>query len=202
MRIFFTGGQGKAGRLAVAHLRGLGHRVVNIDAQPGTGADDDALQVDLTDAGQVQNAMQAYAHFDELDAPGGMPAYDAVVHFAATPRILMYPDNETYRFNTLSTYNVIDAAIRAGIKKVIFASFETTYGILRTDGLGYEVFNVANDDSSVGMSSADILETFYRGVPVKTPITGHDTFYSNAKAKRMVGFAPKHGWRDQVGTAT
>jgi hypothetical protein len=32
-------------------------------------------------------------------------------------------------------------------------------------------------------------------------ITGHDTFYSNAKAKRMVGFAPKHGWRDQVGTA-
>jgi nucleoside-diphosphate-sugar epimerase len=297
MRIFFTGGQGKAGRYAVAHLRGLGHRVVNIDVQPGTGADDDALQVDLTDAGQVQNAMQAYAHFDELDASGGMPAYDAVVHFAATPRILMFPDNETFRINTLSTYNVIDAAIRAGIKKVIFASSETTYGIcfahgekkpdyvpvdedhptvphdsyamskvvnevtaksfqarsgidiyglrinnviepheyaenfpayvtnaslrrrnifgyidardlgymveccLRTDGLGYEVFNVANDDSSVGMSSADVIETFYKGVPVKTPITGHDTFYSNAKAKRMVGFAPKHGWRDQVGTA-
>lgn len=74
---------------------------MNIDAQPGTGADDGALQVDLTNAGQVQNAMQAYAHFDEFDAPGGMPAYDAVVHFAATPRILMYPDSETYRINTL-----------------------------------------------------------------------------------------------------
>ena len=97
---------------------------------------------------------------------------------------------------------MIDAAIRAGIKKVILASSETTYGILKTDGLDHEVFNVANDDSSVGMSSADVLEAFYKGVPVKTPNMGHDTFYSNAKAKRMVGFAPKHGWRDQVGTAT
>ena len=34
----------------------------------------------------------------------------------------------------MGTYNVIDAAIKMGIKKVIFASSETTYGICFADG--------------------------------------------------------------------
>jgi hypothetical protein len=56
------------------------------------------------------------------------------VHFAAIPAILIRPDNETFRINTLSTYNVIDAAVKLGIRKVIFASSETTYGICFADG--------------------------------------------------------------------
>jgi hypothetical protein len=27
----------------------------------------------------------------------------------------------------------------------------------------------------------------------------NETMYSNAKAKRMVGFAPQHSWRDVLG---
>jgi hypothetical protein len=69
---------------------------------------------------------------------------------------------------------------------------------LKTDGLGYEVFNVSNDDSSVGIPSAQVIDEFYKGVPVKTEMGGHDTFYSNAKAKKLVGFTPEHGWRDEV----
>ncbi|MFK7770374.1 MAG: hypothetical protein AB8B55_24400 [Mariniblastus sp.] len=38
---------------------------------------------------------------------------------------------------------------------------------LATDGLGYQVFNVANPDSSVGMSSAKVIEEFYEDVPKK-----------------------------------
>ena len=62
------------------------------------------------------------------------PRYDAVVHFAAIPAILVRPDNETFRINVLSTYNVIDAAVKLGLRKVVFASSETTYGICFADG--------------------------------------------------------------------
>jgi hypothetical protein len=27
----------------------------------------------------------------------------------------------------------------------------------------------------------------------------HDTFFANNKAKKLVGFSPTHGWRDQLG---
>ena len=64
-----------------------------------------------------------------------MRAPDAVVHFAAVPAILVKPDNETFRINALSTYNVIDAALRAGVRKVIIASSETTYGVCFADGV-------------------------------------------------------------------
>lgn len=296
MRVFFTGGAGKAGRHAVPVLVAAGHRVTNIDLVPLDQPGVDNLRVDLADAGQVANAMTAYASHDERDAGTGVPAYDAVVHFAAIPATLIVPDNETFRINALSTYNVIDAALRAGIRKVVIASSETTYGIcfadgevrplyvpvdeehptipsdsyamskvvneatarsfharsveqgrpadiyalrinnviepheyatltpgwradpasrrrnifayidardlgacvercLAADGLGYQVLNVANDDSSVALPTADIMSRFYDGVPVKTPMGPHDTFYANAKAKRMLGWQPRHGWR-------
>ncbi len=302
MRVFFTGGAGKAGRHAVPVLLEAGHRVTSIDLVPLDHPGVDNLRVDLADAGQVANAMTAYANHDERDAGTGVPSYDAVVHFAAIPATLIRPDNETYRINVLSTYNVIDAALRAGIRKIIVASSETTYGIcfadgevrpayipvdeehptipsdsyamskvvneatarsfharsveqgaargepgadiyalrinnviepheyaahaprwrddpasrrrnifayidardlghmvercLQTSGLGYQVFNVSNDDSSVGMPSAEVAERFYAGVPQTRPMGEHETFYSSDKAKRLVGFAPRYGWRD------
>jgi len=67
---------------------------------------------------------------------------------------------------------------------------------LKTDGLGYQVFNVANDDMSVGLTSDEVIAQFYQGVPVKRAMRPDETFYANDKAKQMVGFAPKHSWRD------
>ncbi len=72
-------------------------------------------------------------------------------------------------------------------------------GCLTTDGLGYQVFNVSNDDMSVGLTSDEVIARFYPGVPVRSAMGPHETFYSNAKAKRMVGFAPSHSWRDVLG---
>ncbi|MGQ7847280.1 NAD-dependent epimerase/dehydratase family protein [Granulosicoccus sp. 3-233] len=134
MRILFTGGAGKAGRHVVPYLMNNGHRVVNVDKValelPGV----DNLIADITDSGQMFNAMSAYANFDELEPGTGVPVYDAVVHFAAVPRILINPDNETFRVNTMGTYNVIEAAVKMGIRKIIIASSETTYGVCFADG--------------------------------------------------------------------
>ena len=66
---------------------------------------------------------------------------------------------------------------------------------LRTDGLGYEVFNVSNDDHSVAASTSELIAQFYDGVPVKKDMGEIETFYSNDKAKRLLGYKPAHHWR-------
>jgi len=133
-RIFFTGGSGKAGKHVISYLIAQGHRVMNVDLKSLDHPGVDNLIADITDSGQMFNAMSSYAGFDELESGTGVPKFDAVVHFAAVPRILINPDNETFRVNTIGTYNVIEAAVKLGIKKIIIASSETTYGICFSDG--------------------------------------------------------------------
>jgi len=133
-RILFTGGSGKAGQYAVEYLVAQGHRVLNVDLTPLDLDGVETLIADITDSGQMFNAMTSYADWDEMEAGTGVPQFDAVVHFAAVPRILINPDNETFRVNTIGTYNVIEAAVKLGIKKVVIASSETTYGICFADG--------------------------------------------------------------------
>ena len=291
MRIFFTGATGKAGRHVAPFLAGQGHDVTNADLVPLGHPDVADLRVDLTDAGEVYSALAGLATFDELDLDE-KPSYDAVVHFAAVPRILLTSDAATYATNVLSTYHVLEAATRLGVRKVVFASSETTYGIcfaqgerrplyvpvdeehptvpedsyamskvagevtarafhartgadiyglrinnviepheyaelfpdfladpslrrrnvfayidvrdlgqmvercLRTDGLGYEVFNVANADMSVAATTDEVRERFYDGVELRRQMGRDETFYSIDKARRLLGFEPQHSWRD------
>ncbi len=133
-RILFTGGSGKAGKHVIPYLLDQGHKVMNVDLAPLDHPGVDNLVADITDSGQVFNAMSSYCGLDELEPGNGVPKFDAVVHFAAVPRILINPDNETFRVNTMGTYNVIEAAVKLGIRKIIIASSETTYGICFSDG--------------------------------------------------------------------
>jgi nucleoside-diphosphate-sugar epimerase len=82
----------------------------------------------------VFNAMTSHFGRDGLKAGKAPGPVDAVVHFAAIPRILMHPDNETFRVNVLGTYNVIETAMKLGIRKVVIASSETTYGVCFAEG--------------------------------------------------------------------
>ena len=88
----------------------------------------------MTDSGQAFNALTTHAGFSgfELGHPPGPP--DAVVHFAAVPRVLIEPDNVTFAKNVISTYNVIEAAMKLGVRKVVIASSETTYGVCFAEG--------------------------------------------------------------------
>src|ERR1700734_2921923 len=151
-RIVFTGGTGKAGRHAVSHLVAHGYSVLNVDLKPLDLKGVPTLIADLTDNGQAFNALTTHPTFAGFNAgrppsppppppppPVSPPAPppsppDAVVHFAAIPRVLIEPDNVTFTTNVTSTYNVIEAAMKLGVRKVIIASSETTYGVCFAEG--------------------------------------------------------------------
>ncbi|MGD9507895.1 MAG: NAD-dependent epimerase/dehydratase family protein [Geminicoccaceae bacterium] len=133
-RILFTGGTGKAGRHMLPWLRERGYRILNFDLKPFDHPEIPTLIGDITDEGQVLNAMTTHFGFAGFDEGRPPAPVDAVVHFAAVPRVLISPDNETYRVNVMGTYNVIEAAMKLGIRKVVIASSETTYGVCFAEG--------------------------------------------------------------------
>ncbi len=119
MRIAVTGGSGKLGRHVVRRLVGDGHEVLNLDRagerSPGL------VIVDLRDYGQV---LDVFLGLDDRHS-----GFDAVVHLGAIPAPGIVPDAATFENNMLSTHNVFQAARRAGIKNVVYASSETVLGL-------------------------------------------------------------------------
>lgn len=133
-RIIFTGGTGKAGRHAIPYLLERGHEVLNLDLVPFAHPGVRTLITDLTDSGQAFNALSMHFDSSGLTTGKGPAPVDAVVHFAAIPALLLRPDNVTFQANVASTYNVIEAATKLGIRKIIIASSETTYGVCFAEG--------------------------------------------------------------------
>ena len=292
-RVIVTGGSGLAGKWVVEDLVQHGYEVLNLDRVPMAKATARTLITDLTDAGQVFNALASSTTAKEFDDDLEPKPIDAIVHFAAIPRILVTTDNEVFRINVMATYNVLDAASKLGIKKVIVASSETTYGLvfahrhrdpeyfpldeqypvdpmdsyamskvinevtakafhartgadiycfrignvidpvdyekfpayfkdpglrkriawsyidgrdlaaacrlgIEKDGLGWEVMNVAADDVSSDLPTAELLQRFYPNVPLKKHLGEFETLLSNEKLKRLLGWQQRYRWRDQV----
>ena len=134
LRILFTGGTGKAGRHVLPWLFSQGYDILNFDLRPFAHPDIPTLIGDVADSGQVFNAMTCHFRTSALKQGGPPGPVDAVVHFAAIPRILIAPDNETFRVNVMGTYNVLEAAMKLGIRKVVIASSETIYGVCFAEG--------------------------------------------------------------------
>jgi nucleoside-diphosphate-sugar epimerase len=292
-RVIVTGGSGLAGKWVVEDLVAHGYEVLNLDRVPMAKQTVRTLITDLTDAGQVFDALTS-STAQEFGADIEPKPIDAIVHFAAIPRIHITTDNEVFRINVMGTYNVLDAASKYGIRKVILASSETTYGVvfahrhrdpayfpldetypvdpmdsyatskvinevtgkafhartgadiycfrignvldpsdyakfptwlkdpelrkriawsyidgrdlatacrlgIEKDGLGFEVMNVAADDVSSDLPTAELLKRFYPDVPVKKPLGEFETLLSNEKLKRLLGWQQQYRWREQVG---
>lgn len=148
-RIVVTGGSGKAGQHIISYLLQQGHDILNIDLVPlPSNASSDrvhTLRADLADSGQAHGSLSSHFHLTEpFREPPGPP--DAVIHLAGYARNMIVSDNETFRGNAMSTYNVIEAACRLGIKKVILASSVAAYGVSFAEGdIDFPSFPVDED---------------------------------------------------------
>jgi nucleoside-diphosphate-sugar epimerase len=122
MRVAVTGAHGKLGRSVVRALVDAGHEVTALDrVPPPPGAAASGIMLELTDAGQVLDAM---AGIDEHH--GGI---DAIVHLGAIPAPGRLSDVATFHNNMLSAFNVLNAARKLGVKRIVTASSETLLGL-------------------------------------------------------------------------
>jgi nucleoside-diphosphate-sugar epimerase len=145
-RIVVTGGSGKVGGTVIAVLLEAGHTILNLDLMPMTHPAVHTLKTDLTDSGQVFNALSGQWSLAEPFPQGLPPRPDAVIHLAGYARNMQVPDNETFRANTQGTYNIIDAACKLGIRKVVIASSITVYGVSFAQGdVDYPSFPIDED---------------------------------------------------------
>jgi nucleoside-diphosphate-sugar epimerase len=215
---------------------------------------------------------------------------DAVVHLAAIPAPDLMPEDVTFRNNMVTTYNVFDAALRVGVKRIVWASSETTLGLpfspenppaytpvdedhpmrpesayslskdlgeemarqmqrwnpdttfiglrlsnvmepgdyenfpgwqddpnfrqwnlwgyidardcaqavrkaLHVDFVGADHFIIANADTVMEKTSAELMAEVYPEVPVKGTLEPHQTLLSIEKARRVLGYEPEFSWR-------
>jgi nucleoside-diphosphate-sugar epimerase len=274
--VVVTGGSGKAGRAVVRDLLGAGYDVLNADiVEPGEFLCQ-CIKTDLTDLGET---------FEVLRGAEG------VVHLAAIPAPGRCPEGETFRNNTISTYNVFSAATSLGAGRIVWASSETTLGLpfdrekpayapidedhplypessyarsktiseemarqfsrttgttfaglrisnimvapgdyerfltfqddprlrkwnlwgyvdardvaqacrlaLEADLEGAEVFIVAAADTVMERESRDLMAEVYPEVPLRD-VRGRRTLLSIEKARRELGYSPKHSWRENI----
>lgn len=126
--VVVTGGSGKAGTAIIKELLAHGYAVMSVDVTPPREQLCHFFKADLTDMGQTVDAIRrAAGTVDRRRSPLGDAT--SVVHMAGIPAPSLAPDVVTFQNNLMSTYNVFSAATLFGLKRVVWASSETVFGL-------------------------------------------------------------------------
>jgi nucleoside-diphosphate-sugar epimerase len=119
--VVLTGAAGRAGQATLRHLLEHGHEVIAVDTQPiprpdgdFPGSLKDALRADLTDLGQTLEVMHGAG---------------SVIHLANIPAPGLQAPHHTFVQNMTMNHSVFTAATMLGLRRVVWASSETTLGL-------------------------------------------------------------------------
>jgi nucleoside-diphosphate-sugar epimerase len=118
MRVLVTGAKGKVGVATTKALLAAGHEVTATDVMRGVFERPDPkepayFQADLADAGEAFAVVR------------GM---EAVVHAAAIPDPTHNTPATVFQNNLMATFNVLEAAVRFGVRRFVNISSETVPG--------------------------------------------------------------------------
>ncbi|MDH2413815.1 NAD(P)-dependent oxidoreductase [Nocardioides sp. CER19] len=72
---------------------------------------------------------------------------------------------------------------------------QATRKALEHEGKGMEVFIIANADTVMSRPNAELVAEVFPDVEVRGDLGEHDTMLSIEKARRVLGYDPRHGWR-------
>jgi nucleoside-diphosphate-sugar epimerase len=112
-RVVVTGGSGHAGWPVAQHLREHGYDVLIADRVAPPTSNIPYRLVDLEDLGQVY---------------GCLAGADAIVHLAAIPRPIFHTPDVVFRTNTMTAFNLFEAAVQLGIRRVVYGSSVSVLG--------------------------------------------------------------------------
>ena len=134
-RVVVTGGSGGAGLFIIPELVAAGYSVVYADSQnePRPGAR--FVRTDATDLAQVITVTAgawAVVHMAAIAGPGGVP------------------DQEVWRVNMTSTWNVLEAAEINGVENLVLASSVNALGASWGDKLTPEYFPIGTPPTADG----------------------------------------------------
>jgi nucleoside-diphosphate-sugar epimerase len=114
-RVLVTGGAGFLGINLIRHLEKRGYALVSLDVEEFDYPERDRVEIikgDIRDKALLNRAMEGVDH---------------VVHTAAA--LPLYSPEDIYTTDVEGTRNVLDAASRHGVKRVVHVSSTAVYGI-------------------------------------------------------------------------
>jgi nucleoside-diphosphate-sugar epimerase len=274
-KIVVTGASGKAGQETVKHLAAAGYEVLATDVLPAPGdLGVPFLRADLTEYGEAVELVAGQ---------------DAVIHLANIPANGIYTESHTFNTNIVMNSNVFLAAVQLGLKRVVWASSETTLGLpfdppkyapvdedhfpyptmtyalskvlteqmahhinewsgvpfvglrfsnifrpdeyervpeywkdpasrkwnlfgyidvrdvamscqnaLEAETTGSHNVIIAAADTIINRPSAEVLREIFPDVEMRREVGEFETLLAIDKARELIGFEPKHSWRDHV----
>jgi UDP-glucose 4-epimerase len=112
-RVLVTGGSGGIGRFVLEELRGK-------------------VEATVFDRREPAGSASGFVGGDILDLPALTEAcrgMDAVIHLAAIPNPFSDPPEQIFPVNVTGTFHVLEAAVRAGVRRVILAGSDSATGL-------------------------------------------------------------------------
>ena len=200
-RVCVTGANGQAGRAVMRDLLDHGYEVAATDI---TGTRDNGLlRADLTDYGQaleVLHGAEAVVHLANIPAPGlATPAVTFNPFVALRFSNIMSPaDYERFpeawadplarRWNLWGYIDERDAAAACRLALEVPAEAVA----------GSPSFIIAAADTVMDRPSADLLAEVFPGVDLTRDVGKFGTLLAIDRAREVLGFEPRHSWRDHV----
>ena len=132
VRIAVTGARGRMGREFVPYALEQGHEVLAIDNSPPEGRGP-------ASPGVVEVTLDVTCYPELREALDGV---DSIVHLAAFPSPMRRPPSEVHFTNTVSTYNVLCAAVEVGVTHVSIASSVNATGMAYSRQPRYDYFPI------------------------------------------------------------
>jgi len=161
MRIVVTGASGKVGRYVLDELHGR-HDLVAFDVREPARADVAYVKGDVTNLEHCRR---------------GLEGAEVVIHLAAIPNPLNDPAERIMRINALGTFNVVEAAASAGVRRVVTASTDSALGFVfrkrdfLPDYLPIDEDHPLRPQDPYGLSKLlceEICKSYTRGVGLET----------------------------------